>query len=165
MIMIDFDIEDVLNELEDLSTQEKIKALNEIYDQLEEAMSEVLSAQEEIAEQYNQEKRKQIDAAIQKYVEDNSIQNAISIENGVIGFDYKDFGVCIQPHAYMGEWELSISLTRTNSHWKLEEIAKTINVPYKKNNDIHIPVSEDELIPKILEILQKLLFNQIVFQQ
>ncbi len=157
--MIDFDIEDILNELENLSTQEKIMALDEIYDQLEEAASEVLSTQEEIEKQYEQDMRKQIDKATKKYAEENSIQNAIRIENGVIECNYKDFGIRIQPFVYIGEWKLLISLTHTICYWQLEEIAKTINVLYTKNNDISIPVSEDELIPKVLEILQKLLLK------
>lgn len=159
MLMIDFDINNILNELEDLSTQEKIIALDEIYDQLEETANEVMAIQEEIEEQYKQEMWKQIYEATQKYAEENNIQNAIRIDNGVIECNHNDFDIRIQPFVYIGKWEILISLTHTICHWQLEKIAKNLNVIYKKDDNISIPVSEDELVPKILEILQKLLFN------
>lgn len=86
-----FDLEDVLNELGNLSTQEKIKFLDEVYDKLEEAMGEVLSVQEEIEEQYKQEIQKRIDEAVKEFAEKNSIQQAIIVEDGVIECNYKDF--------------------------------------------------------------------------
>lgn len=160
MSMSVFDLEDVLNELENLSTQEKIKFLDEVYDKLEEAMGEVLSVQEEIEEQYKQEIQKRIDEAVKEFAEKNSIQQAIIVEDGVVECNYKDFGVRILPWVYSGEWEVSICLTRTNRLWQLEEIAEVVNAHYSKNSDISIPVSEDELIPKILEIIYKLIIKQ-----
>lgn len=123
-------------------------------------MGEVLSIQEEIEEQYKQEIQKRIDEDVKEFAEKNSIQQAIIVENGVIECNYKDFGVRILPWVYSGEWEVSICLTRTNRLWQLEEIAEVVNAHYSKNSDISIPVSEDELIPKILEIIYKLIIKQ-----
>lgn len=157
--MFKFDMNRVLNGLEDLSTQEKIKALDKVYDQLEEVANEVSLTMAEIEEQYELVMLKKIDEAVNKYAEENNIQNAITVEDGVTECNYEDFGVRILPVIHFGEWQVSISLTRTIRLCHLEEIAKKINIHYNKNNDINIPVSEDELIPKILEILQKLLIK------
>ena len=62
--MFKFDMNRVLNGLEDLSTQEKIKALDKVYDQLEEVANEVSLTMAEIEEQYELVMLKKIDEAV-----------------------------------------------------------------------------------------------------
>lgn len=159
--MFEFNIYNVLNGLEDLSTQEKIKALDEAYEELEAAMNELLLTEEEIEEQYKQEILEKLNEAVVKYVEEKDIQKAIKIKDGTIECNYKDFGVRISPYVYIGDWCLTIDLTRTVRLWLLEEIAEIINAHYDRNmGTCTIPVEEDELIPKTLDIIFKLMFKQ-----
>lgn len=102
-----------------------------------------------------------VNEALIKYIEERGIQHAVKIENGTIECDYKDYGVYISPDVFNAEWTLSISLTRTVRLWQLEEIAGIINVHYNKNmKSCNIPVEEGELIPKTLDIINKLFIKK-----
>lgn len=156
--MFVFNIDDVLDEIKDLSAQEKIKVLDEAYEELEAAMEELVSTKEEIEDQYEREVQQKVNEAVKKHIKERGIQHAVKIENGMIECDYKDFGVCISPNVCNAEWMLSIVLTRTVRLWQLEEIAGIIDVHYNKNmGKCNVPVEEDELIPKTLDIINKLL--------
>lgn len=114
-----------------LSTQEKIKALDEAYEELEAVMNELLLTEEEIEEQYKQEILEKLNEAVVKYVEEKDIQKAIKIKDGTI--ECNDFGVRISPYVYIGDWCQTIDLTRTVRLWLLEEIAEIINAHYDRN--------------------------------
>ncbi len=49
--MFEFDINNVLDEIKNLSTQEKIKTLDEVCERLEFALNELLCVEEEIESQ------------------------------------------------------------------------------------------------------------------
>lgn len=158
--MLEFDVTDALDEIENLGTHEKIEVLDQVCEELEAAIDELLSLKEEIEDQYKEEMEKKVDDTVRKYIEENGIQNSVKIKGATIECNYKDFGVSIFPFISVGECNLSIDLTRTVRHWHLEEIAETIDAHYdKKKGGITIPVSEDELIPKIIDIIQKLLIK------
>lgn len=93
--MFVFNIDDVLDEIKDLSAQEKIKVLDEAYEELEAAMEELVSTKEEIEDQYEREVQQKVNEAVKKHIKERGIQHAVKIENGMIECDYKDFGVCI----------------------------------------------------------------------
>ncbi len=158
--MFVLNIDDVLDEIKDLSMQEKIKVLDEACEELEEAMEELISTKEEIEDQYEREMLQKVNEAVIKYIEGHGIQHAVKIKNGTIECDYKDFGVCISPNVFNAEWTLSISLTRTMRLWQLEEISGIINAHYNKNTGIcFISTEEDRLIPKTLDVINKLLIK------
>ena len=90
-------------------------------------------SEEEIEEQYKQEILEKLNEAVVKYVEEKDIQKAIKIKDGTIECNYKDFGVRISPYVYIGDWCLTIDLTRTVRLWLLEEIAEIINAHYDRN--------------------------------
>ena len=62
--MFVFNIDDVLDEIKDLSAQEKIKVLDEAYEELEAAMEELVSTKEEIEDQYEREVQQKVNEAV-----------------------------------------------------------------------------------------------------
>ena len=56
--MLEFDIPEILSEIEGKSAKEKMQALVDLYDELDEVMQEILAARNQVKEEYEGKTRK-----------------------------------------------------------------------------------------------------------
>lgn len=159
----EFDINSVLEELEGLSVKDRIEVLESLYDQLQEATQEVLSAKDSINDEYETEMRGRIAKAVSAYTLENHLQDSISIVENAVEVKCNDRKVRIMPIYCSGEWTLIIDI----DDWReknaircehLQQLADKLGLTYKSGNmNIEVAVEEDELIVQVLEMTTILL--------
>jgi len=158
----DFDINSVLKELEGLSVKDRIEALESLYGQLEEAAQEVLSARDSINDEYETEMRGRIATALYAYIQDNHLEDSISLVENAVEVKRNDRIVRIMPICCSGEWSLVIDL----DDWRekdavrfehLQQLADKLGLTYKPGKiNMEVTVEEGEVIGKMIEIVEYL---------
>lgn len=160
--MLEFDIEEVLEELEDKSAKGKIKALNELYDELAEAQNVVQSEIDEIEDEYISSVQEQLTEAIQSHIKEHALADNVSIGNGVCDTTYNDNQVQLFSAFDGADWTIQMRLKNhiiKNSvrFQNLAQLAELTGTSYKNGNDsINLSANEENLIQKFVEIIDKI---------
>ena len=162
--MIEFDITDMMDELEGLSIKEKLQELDNLHSELEDAADEVLSAKEDLEEEYNGRVEQRLLQSITQFASEQHLEDVLLIKNESSGsktyeLNFDGHTYSILPCGTMGEWTLVINLKdqiaqNQKRYDLLTKFAEVHNLPYKQGSgDIKVRVEEDELFEKIKEIV------------
>lgn len=158
----EFDINSILEELEGLSVKERTEALESLCLQLEEAAQEVLSAKDSINYEYETEMRGRIATAVSAYIQDNHLEDSVSLVEAAVEVKCNDHKVRIMPICCSGEWSLILDIDDWREknavrYEQLQQLADKLRLTYKSGNvNIEVTVEEDELICKMVDIMNKL---------
>jgi len=161
MYKLDFNIDEVLGELQGMSVKEKIAALEEISDDLDSALNDIINAELEIEEQYFSEHRKKIFESIKASFAESKIEN-IKVENDAFYLPCKGKQVAVFPLYADGDWFVYISpasvisknVERIQFYLDLENV---MGVKMKDGDDsIIFKVKEEDVEHKMIEVMDKL---------
>lgn len=156
--MLEFDIPEILSEIEGKSAKEKMQALVDLYDELDEVMQEILAARNQVKEEYEGKTRKILTNEIKSFVEDYDLSELVSVTDDSISLNYHSQNITMSALCCDADWSICVCadfmLNDTERSTYLSEIAKLLGVTYKSGNDnIELMITEDELVPKFKEII------------
>lgn len=159
--MFEFDLETTLEEMEDLSLQEKIKQLDSLYDEIQDAAQEVFDRMCELMEEHEASTLKTVTEEMKSFITEMHKEEYVTILKDVFIVKSNQFQVEIGVYVE-DDWRL---LIRTSHHIannekrydKLSSLAQLLELPYKRGNDqIKIEVNEERLLPALKSIVTKL---------
>ena len=160
--MFEFDLETTLEEIEDLSFQEKIKQLDNLYDEIQDAAYEVFDRIFELMEEYEASTVKTVTEEMKSFITEMHKEEYVTILYRVFIVKSNQFQVEIEVIYIEDVWRL---LIRTSHHIannekrydKLSSLAQLLELPYKRGDDqIEIEVNEERLLPALKSIVTKL---------
>ena len=160
--MFEFDLETTLEEMEDLSFQEKIKQLDNLYDEIQDAAYEVFDRIFELMEEYEASTVKTVTEEMKSFITEMHKEEYVTILYRVFIVKSNQFQVEIEVIYIEDVWRL---LIRTSHHIannekrydKLSSLAQLLELPYKRGDDqIEIEVNEERLLPALKSIVTKL---------
>ena len=160
--MFEFDLETTLEEMEDLSFQEKIKQLDNLYDEIQDAAYEVFDRIFELMEEYEASTVKTVTEEMKSFITEMHKEEYVTILYRVFIVKSNQFQVEIEVIYIEDVWRL---LIRTSHHIannekqydKLSSLAQLLELPYKRGDDqIKIEVNEERLLPALKSIVTKL---------
>lgn len=160
--MFDFDIEGIKKDLEGLSIQEKLDAIEGIYDELDNALGEVTDLQSGLNDEYESSVYAPLMASVSSYVHERGWNELVNIEDFVITVNSKPKKVKFWAAWDTHDWAIDIELANfiANDHQRykaLLEIASVLALPYNNGSEeISVIVEENELQDTMLYILSKL---------
>ena len=156
--MFDFDLETILEEMEGLSLHEKIKQLDSLYDEMQDAAQEVFDCMCELREEHDAsilEEMKSFITEMHKEEYMTILKDSFIVKNNQFQIEIGVFHI-------EDDWSL---LIRTSDHIannekrydKLSSLAQLLEFSYKRGDDqIKIEVNEERLLPALKSILTKL---------
>ena len=160
--MFEFDLETTLEEMEDLSLQEKIKQLDSLYDEIQDAAQEVFDRMCELSEEHEASTLKTVTEEMKSFITEMHKEEYVTILKDVFIVKSNQFQVEIRVFNIEDDWRL---LIRTSHHIannekrydKLSSLAQLLDLPYKRGDDqIKIEVNEERLLPALKSIVTKL---------
>lgn len=160
--MFEFDLETTLEEMEDLSLQEKIKQLDSLYDEIQDAAQEVFDRMCELSEEHEASTLKTVTEEMKSFITEMHKEEYLTILKDVFIVKSNQFQVEIRVFNIEDDWRL---LIRTSHHIannekrydKLSSLAQLLELPYKRGDDqIKIEVNEERLLPALKSIVTKL---------
>lgn len=160
--MFEFDLETTLEEMEDLSLQEKIKQLDSLYDEIQDAAQEVFDRMCELMEEHEASTLKTVTEEMKSFITEMRKEEYVTILKDVFIVKSNQFQVEIGVFNIEDDWRL---LIRTSHHIannekrydKLSSLAQLLELPYKRGDDqIMIEVNEERLLPALKSIVTKL---------
>lgn len=160
--MFEFDLETTLEEMEDLSLQEKIKQLDSLYDEIQDAAEEVFDRMCELREEHEASTLKTVTEEMKSFITEMHKEEYVKILKDVFIVKSNQFQVEIRVFNIEDDWKL---LIRTSHHIannekrydKLSSLAQLLELPYKRGDDqIMIEVNEERLLPALKSIVNKL---------
>lgn len=160
--MFEFDLETTLEEMEDLSLQEKIKQLDSLYDEIQDAAQEVFDRMCELSEEHEASTLKTVTEEMKSFITEMHKEEYVTILKDVFIVKSNQFQVEIRVFNIEDDWRL---LIRTSHHIannekrydKLSSLAQLLELPYKRGDDqIKIEVNEERLLPALKSIVTKL---------
>ena len=160
--MFEFDLETTLEEMEDLSLQEKIKQLDSLYDEIQDAAQEVFDLMCELREEHEASTLKTVTEEMKSFITEMHKEEYLTILKDVFIVKSNQFQVEIRVFNIEDDWRL---LIRTSHHIannekrydKLSSLAQLLELPYKRGDDqIKIEVNEERLLPALKSIVTKL---------
>ena len=160
--MFEFDLDTILEEMEGLSLQEKIKQLDSLYDEMQDAAQEVFDCMCELGEKYDASVLKTVTEEMQSFITEEHKEEYVTILKDGFIVKNNQFQVEIGVFHIEDDWSL---LIRTSEHIannekrydKLSSLAQLLELPYKRGDDqIKIEVNEERLLPALKSILTKL---------
>ena len=160
--MFEFDLETTLEEMEDLSLQEKIKQLDSLYDEIQDAAQEVFDRMCELREEHEASTLKTVTEEMKSFITEMHKEEYVTILKDVFIVKSNQFQVEIGVFNIEDDWNL---LIRTSQHIannekrydKLSSLAQLLELPYKRGDDqIMIEVNEERLLPALKSIVTKL---------
>ena len=160
--MFEFDLETTLEEMEDLSLQEKIKQLDSLYDEIQDAAQEVFDRMCELREEHEASTLKTVTEEMKSFITEMHKEEYVTILKDVFIVKSNQFQVEIGVFNIEDDWRL---LIRTSHHIannekrydKLSSLAQLLELPYKRGDDqIMIKVNEERLLPALKSIVTKL---------
>ena len=160
--MFEFDLETTLEEMEDLSLQEKIKQLDSLYDEIQDAAQEVFDRMCELSEEHEASTLKTVTEEMKSFITEMHKEEYLTILKDVFIVKSNQFQVEIRVFNIEDDWRL---LIRTSHHIannekrydKLSSLAQLLELPYKRGDDqIMIKVNEERLLPALKSIVTKL---------
>ncbi|MBR1916558.1 MAG: hypothetical protein IJ832_01740 [Bacteroidaceae bacterium] len=160
--MFEFDLETTLEEMKDLSLQEKIKQLDSLYDEIQDAAQEVFDRMCELSEEHEASTLKTVTEEMKSFITEMHKEEYVTILKDVFIVKSNQFQVEIRVFNIEDDWRL---LIRTSHHIannekrydKLSSLAQLLELPYKRGDDqIKIEVNEERLLPALKSIVTKL---------
>jgi len=160
--MFEFDLETTLEEMEDLSLQEKIKQLDSLYDEIQDAAEEVFDRMCELREEHEASTLKSVTEEMKSFITEMHKEEYVTILKDGFIVKNNQFQVGIGVFHIEDDWSL---LIRTSDHIannekrydKLSSLAQLLELPYKRGDDqIMIEVNEERLLPALKSIVTKL---------
>lgn len=160
--MFEFDLETTLEEMEDLSLQEKIKQLDSLYDEIQDAAQEVFDRMCELREEHEASTLKTVTEEMKSFITEMHKEEYVTILKDVFIVKSNQFQIEIGVFNIEDDWRL---LIRTSHHIannekrydKLSSLAQLLELPYKRGDDqIKIEVNEERLLPALKSIVTKL---------
>lgn len=160
--MFEFDLETTLEEMEGLSLQEKIKQLDSLYDEIQDAAQEVFDRMCELSEEHEASTLKTVTEEMKSFITEMHKEEYVTILKDVFIVKSNQFQVEIGVFNIEDDWNL---LIRTSHHIannekrydKLSSLAQLLELPYKRGDDqIMIKVNEERLLPALKSIVTKL---------
>ena len=160
--MFEFNLETILEEMKDLSLQEKIKQLDSLYDEMQDAAQEVFDCMCELEEEYEASVIKRVTEEMQSFITEEHKEEYVTILKDGLIVKNNQFQVEIGVFHIEGDWSL---LVRTSNHIAnnekrydtLSSLAQLLEFPYKGGDDqIKIEVNEECLLPALKSIVCKL---------
>ena len=160
--MFEFDLETTLEEMEDLSLQEKIKQLDSLYDEIQDAAQEVFDRMCELSEEHEASTLKTVTEEMKSFITEMHKEEYVTILKDVFIVKSNQFQVEIRVFNIEDDWRL---LIRTSHHIannekrydKLSSLAQLLELPYKRGDDqIKIEVNEERLLPALKSIVTNL---------
>lgn len=160
--MFEFDLETTLEEMEDLSLQEKIKQLDSLYDEIQDAAQEVFDRMCELTEEYEASTLKTVTEEMKSFITEMHKEEYVTFLKDIFIVKSNQFQVEIRVFNIEDDWRL---LIRTSHHIannekrydKLSSLAQLLELPYKRGDDqIMIKVNEERLLPALKSIVTKL---------
>lgn len=164
--MLDFDLDMYLGDLEGLSIQEKIKSLDNLYSELEDAAAEVLSYRDGISDEYEAKIKTKVNDEMQLFIDEKHLEESVSkLKEGwyVVKTSHNPINIYILCSS--GELRISLWLKdiydNAKRYEKLSSIANKVGIPYKNgSDDVSLDVEEENLLPKLKDVISKLLVNE-----
>ena len=160
--MFEFDLETFMKEMEGLSLQEKIKQLDSLYDEMQDAAQEVLDCMCELEDEYDASVLETVTEEMQSFITEEHKEESVTILKDGLIVKNNQFQVEIGVFHIEGDWSL---LIRTSDHIAnnerrydtLSSLAQLLELPYKRGDDqIMIEVNEERLLPALKSIVTKL---------
>ena len=160
--MFEFDLETTLEEMKDLSLQEKIKQLDSLYDEIQDAAQEVSDRMCELREEHEASTLKTVTEEMKSFITEMHKEEYVTILKDVFIVKSNQLQVEIGVFNIEDDWGL---LIRTSHHIannekrydKLSSLAQLLELPYKRGDDqIKIEVNEERLLPALKSIVTKL---------
>ena len=160
--MFEFDLETFMKEMEGLSLQEKIKQLDSLYDEMQDAAQEVFGCMCDLEEEYDASVLKTVTEEMQSFITEEHKEEYVTILKDGLIVKNNQFQVEIGVFHIEGDWSL---LVRTSNHIAnnekrydtLSSLAQLLEFPYKRGDDqIKIEVNEECLLPALKSITTKL---------
>ena len=158
-MMFEFDIEDVKNDLEGMSFQEKMEELESLSDNLNLALSEIMDLQQELNDEYESSVYDPLLALLLSLAKHRRWDNLINIDNPVITVHSIPQKVKIWASWDTDEWTINIELanfiaSNTKRYKALSDFASLLRLPYEYGNEeISWRVSEENLEDALLSLV------------
>lgn len=163
MFELDFNIDEILEELEGKTVEEKLEALDDIAYDLQSALDDISDAQEEIKKQHIAETEANIMADVNSFIAGRSLQKQVTASEKTVVLDYDKAKVEIYFfHVEDEEWivglHLLTNIVSNDLRYQLfNELASAIDAEYKEgNDDISVKVDADEVAWTMNDWIQKL---------
>ena len=160
--MFEFDLETFMKEMEGLSLQEKIKQLDSLYDEMQDAAQEVLDCMCELEDEYDASVLETVTEEMQSFITEEHKEESVTILKDGLIVKNNQFQVEIGVFHIEGDWSL---LIRTSDHIAnnerrydtLSSLAQLLELPYKRGDDqIKREVNEERLLSALKSIVCKL---------
>ena len=160
--MFEFDLETIMEEMEGLSLQEKIKQLDNLYDEMQDAAQEVFDYMCELGEKYDASVLKKVTEEMQSFITKEHKEEYVTILKD--GFIVKTEQLPVEIFVFHieGDWNLLIRISEhiVNNEKRydtLSSLAQLLELPYKRGDDqIKIEVNEERLLSTLKSIIIKL---------
>ena len=166
--MFEFDLETTLEEMEDLSLQEKIKQLDSLYDEIQDAAQEVFDRMCELMEEHEASTLKTVTEEMKSFITEMHKEEYVTILKDLFyvksnRFIVKSNQFQVEIVVYFNDdWNLIISTSHhidndEKRYDKLSSLAQLLELPYKRGDyQIEIEVNEERLLPALKSIVTKL---------
>lgn len=160
--MFEFDLETILEEMEGLSLQEKIKQLDSLYDEMQDAAQEVLDCMCELGEKYEASVLKTVIEEMQSFITEEHKEEYVTILKDGFIVKTEQFQVEIGVFHIEDDWNLLLRISEhiannEKRHDTLSSLAQLLELPYKRDCDeIKIEVDEERLLPALKSLVTKL---------
>ena len=161
--MFEFDLETTLEDMEGLSLQEKIKQLDSLYDEIQDAAQEVFDCMCELRKEHEASVLKTVTEEMKSFITEMHKEEYVTILKDGFIVKNNQFQVEIGVFHIEDDWSL---LIRTSHHIannekrydKLSSLAQLLEFPYKRgDNQIKIEVNEERLLSTLKSIVTKML--------
>ena len=161
--MFEFDIEEIKNQLEGLTIQEKLDELDSLIADLEEALDEAGSAQAELITEYDTSVKEALFVTVNSLIREKNLGEKVSIvANDMFEVSTKAVKVTLSVNWDKSNWVISIYLRdflspkSTMTKKVLSEIASLLDQHYNDCSEIRVVVTEAELQQTLQDIITKL---------
>ncbi len=160
--MFEFDLETTQKEMEDLSLQEKIKQLDSLYDEIQDAADEVFDRICELRKEYEASTLKTVTEEMKSFITEMHKEEYVTILKDVFIVKRHQFQVKIVVLNILDDWNLLINTShhianKEKRYEKLSSLAQLLELPYKRGDHlIEIEVNEERLLPALKSIVTKL---------
>ena len=152
--MFEFDIEEIKNQLEGLTIQEKLDELDSLIADLEEALDEAESAQAELITEYDTSVKEALFVTVNSLIREKNLGEKVSIvANDMFEVSTKAVKVTLSVNWDKSNWVISIYLRdflspkSTMTKKVLSEIASLLDQHYNDCcSEIRVVVTEAELL-------------------
>lgn len=151
--MENFDINKELESLEGLSIIEKCSALDDLLDELEEAQAQIISAQDEICEEYTSVYMKKFHEEINSFIVTTFADKIPYEEKFGYKIMYDNMPIYITLFCTFGQWSIRLYV-KSGSTKHLIKLAGVLGAKITGNGStLDLEVTEHGLIPKMKQIL------------